>query len=215
MKLVLRILPTVFVLISSTAFAQTVRVNLNSSVDIGANCGAGDNVLVQLFGQGVSSGANGGTPRGFFDCDPYFPGDSALGPTTVFWDSGQVQIGSTLYDFNSGQMDLFPTDIFDVPTITLPTNGKDFTVTIPHFFWELDGTILQDCPSSGCDFSFVSKPGTLSFSFTFDVLNGVYFAGPASFSTSTPEPGTFGLMAAGLAGIFGVFKRRKRPAVLN
>jgi len=215
MKLVPRIFATVLVLISTTAFAQ---IELNSNVAIGANGGAGDNVFVQLFGQGVFIGAMGGTPPGFFDVQPYFPGDSALGPTMVFWDSAGLQIGSTGYNFD--QFDLFPTSI-DIPSITFPTNGKDFTVRVPFFVWELDGTILQGgndnttCPSSGCDFSFVSRPGTLSFSFTFvpDVLNGAgaYFPGPASFST--PEPGTLGLMVAGLAGILGVFKRRNRPAL--
>jgi hypothetical protein len=213
MKLVLRILPTVFALISITAFADTTRVDLNANVLIGANVGAGDNVLVNLSGQGVSIFAIGGTPRGFFDCcDPYFPGDHALGPTTIFWDTAGLQIGSTGYDFD--QFDLSFTDL-EAPMITFPTNGKDFTVSFP-WTWELDGTIGANsnttCPSSGCNFSFVSEPGTLSFSFTFDPhFGGVYFAGPASFST--PEPGTLGLMAAGLAGILAVFKRRKRAVV--
>ena len=34
MKLVLRVLPTVFVLISISAFADTIRFNLNSNVGI-------------------------------------------------------------------------------------------------------------------------------------------------------------------------------------
>jgi len=211
MKLVLRILPTVFVLISITAFADvTVRNNLDANIGIEPNLGAGDNWSVSLFGQGVFIQAIGGTPLGFFD-GPYFPGDMALGPTTIFWDVAGLQIGSTGYDFS--QFDLFPDDEPDFPFVTFPTNGKDVTVRVP-FVPFLFGTIISDCPSSGCDFAFVGKPGTLSFSFTFDPesFGGAYFASSASFSV--PEPGTLGLMAAGLAGILAVFKRRKRPAVL-
>jgi len=220
MQLVRRILPAIFALISITAFADTTRVDLNADVEIDPNVGSGDNVFVHLFGQGVSIFSLGGTPPGFFDCcDFHFPGDSALGPTTIMWDEAGLQIGSTGYGFD--QFDLGFTDL-EAPFITFPTNGKkDITVSFP-WTWELDGTINEGgpsnttCPSSGCNFSFVSKPGILSFSFTFfddPVFGGVYVAGPASFST--PEPGTLGLMTAGLAGILAVFKRRKRSAVLN
>jgi hypothetical protein len=198
MKLALRIIPIVFVLISTTAFADTIRENLDASVGIGPNQGFGDNVAVRLFGQGVSIFAEGGTPLGFFDCcDPYFPGDQALGPTTIFWDTAGLQIGSTGYDFD--QFDLFPTDLAPFPSITFPTNGKDFTVTVPGWAWELDGTIIPptDCPSSGCNFSFLSKPGNLSFSFSF--FDGAYFAGPASFTV--PEPGTLALLVIGIGAV--------------
>src|SRR5262249_58768466 len=214
MKLVLRILSTVFALISITAFADTIRVDLNADVEIDPNVGAGDNVFVQLFGQGVSIVALGGTPSPFFDGDRfYFPGDTALGSTTVEWDEAGLQIGSTGYDFD--QFDLSFTDL-EAPGITFPTNGKkDITVSFP-WTWELDGTILEGgnsnttCPSSGCNFLFVSKPGILSFTFTFfddPVFGGVYLAGPTSFRT--PEPGTLGLMAAGFAGL-AVLGRRRR-----
>jgi hypothetical protein len=210
MKLVLRILPTVFVLISITAFADALRTNLNANVDIVPNL-EGDNVGVTLFGQGVSITVFGGTPAGWFDAPGgpthYFPGDSGLGPTTITWDGGQLQIGSTLYDFD--QFEIGSGGVLDVPSITFPTNGKDFTVTVAPFVWELAGTIDTNCPSSGCNFDFLSKPGELSFSFFFGAPSHEYFASSASFST--PEPGTLGLMAAGLAGILGVFSRRKRP----
>jgi hypothetical protein len=210
MKLVLRILPTVLVLISITAFADTIRFNLNSNVGIGPNDGAGDNVGVTLFGQGVSIFALGGTPFPWFDLgQQYFPGDSGLGPTEIFWDTGSLQIGSTGWDFD--QFELSP-GFLNAPAITFPTNGKDFTVTFP-WAWELDGTIDPNagCPSSGCNFLFVGQPGTLSFSYFF--FDGAYYASSASFST--PEPGTLGLLAVGLAGILGVFKKRKRPALPN
>lgn len=209
MKLVLRILPTVFALISITAFADTLRANLNANVGIGPNDGFGDNVGVNLFGQGVSISTSGGTPLFWFDLGQQnFPGDSGLGPITIMWDSGFLQIGSNSYDFD--QFELSPT-FLDVPVITFPTNGKDFTVTVAPFAWDLAGTIDPNagCPSSGCNFAFESKPGALSFSFVF--FDGAY--SPSSASFVTPEPGTLGLMAAGVLGILGVFKKRKRPAL--
>src|SRR5262245_6864066 len=88
MKLVLRILPTVFVLISITAFADTIRNNLDANFGIEPNFGSGDNWAVKLFGQGVSIFAEGGTPYPWFNGDvPYFPGEQGLGPTTIFWDT--------------------------------------------------------------------------------------------------------------------------------
>lgn len=195
MKLVLRIISIAFVLTSISAFADTIGGNLNASVAIGANTGAGDNVSVGLFGQGVAILAGGGTPLGWFDSDVlYFPGDQGLGPTTVFWDTGSLMIGSQGYDFD--QFDLDST-LINIPFITFPTNGKDFTVTNP-WTWELSGTILTNCPSSGCGFDLVSKPGKLSISFLYASDLGAYVAGPASFTT-TPEPGTFAFMTVGIS----------------
>jgi hypothetical protein len=86
----------------------------------------------------------------------------------------------------------------NVPYITFPTNGKNFTFSFP---WtpELDGTINTNCPSSGCNFIFVGTPGTLSFSYFYDPSVGAYFAGPASFAT--PEPGTLTLLAIGIGAL--------------
>jgi len=205
MKLILRIFSIAFVLISISAFGDTIRFNLNSSVLIGPNEGIGDNVGVTLSGQGVSISAFGGTPTFWFDSgQPYFPGEQGLGPTTIFWDGGFLQIGSTSYGFD--QFDLNPT-FLNVPGITFPTNGKNFTVTVP-WEWDLSGTIITNCPSSGCGFLLSSKPGKLSFSFVYYPTTGVYFAGSAKFST-VPEPATFAFMAI---GIVAVGWRRFRPA---
>lgn len=202
MKLVSRIISIAFVLISISAFADTVRFNLNSNVGIGPNQGAGDNVGVTLSGQGVFISALGGTPTFWFDSgQPYLPGEQGLGPTTIFWDSGFLGIGSNSYEFD--QFDLDPT-ILNVPLITFPTNGKDFTVTVP-WGWALSGTINSNCPSSGCGFLLAGKPGKLKFSFVF--VDGVYFASSASFTT-TPEPSTFVLMLVG-AAVLGWRRFRK------
>jgi hypothetical protein len=205
MKLIPRIISISFLLVSVSAFADTIRFGLNSNVLMGPNYGAGDNVGVTLSGQGVSISAIGGTPAFWFDGDiAYFPGQDGLGPTTIFWDTAFLQIGAIGYDF--GQFDLAPTDLY-VPSITFPTNGKDFTVSVP-WAWALYGTIYTNCPSSGCGFLLAGNPGKLSFSFFYEPTDGVYFANSASFST-VPEPATFTFMAIGIAAVGW---RRFRPA---
>ena len=203
MKLILRIVSISFVLMSISAFADTIRFDLNSKILIGPNDGSGDNVGVTLSGQGVVITAFGGTPTYWFDSDQfYYPGDQGLGPATIFWDDGGLlQIGSTRYD-----LDLDST-FLDLPYVTFPTNGKNFTVTVP-WAWELSGTILTNCPSSGCGFLLASKPGKLSFSFVYNPTFGAYLADSAKFST-VPEPATFEFMAI---GILAVGWRWLRPA---
>jgi len=85
------------------------------------------------------------------------------------------------------------------PDIIFPRNKRDFSVTIP-WAWELSGTIIDDCPSSGCGFDFASKPGYLKLSFFYDPDSGVYFASGGSF-TAVPEPGTLALVALGIGGV--------------
>jgi hypothetical protein len=205
MKLIPRIITISFVLISCSAFADTIGFPLNSNVNIGPNQGIGDNVGVTLWGQGLFITALGGTPTYWFDFPQfYYPGQAGLGGTTIFWDGGFLKIGSASYDFSEFGLD--PT-FLNVPDITFPTNGKDFTVTSP-WEWDLSGTIITNCPSSGCGFLLSSKPGKLSFSFVYDPTYGVYYANSASFST-VPEPATFALMAIGIAAVVW---RRFRPA---
>jgi peptidoglycan/LPS O-acetylase OafA/YrhL len=92
MKLVLRILPTVFVLISSTAFADTTASGLfpQSLFLFGSN----SNAFGELTGypqdlqfEFVNISVEGVTPTGWFgpQQQQYFPGESVLGPTTITW----------------------------------------------------------------------------------------------------------------------------------
>lgn len=198
MRLIPRIVSISFVLISISAFANTIGFPLNSNVSIGPNQGIGDNVGVTLWGQGLFITASGGTPTYWFDSIPelYFPGQQGLGQATILWDGGFLQIGSASYNFSEFSLD--PT-VLNAPVITFPTNGKNFTVTFP-WEWDLSGTINTNCPSSGCGFVLSSKPGKLSFSFVYDPNSGAYFASSASFST-VPEPSTFAFMAIGIAAV--------------
>lgn len=194
MKLILRI-ALFFVLVSISAPADTIRHNLQVSVGMGPNDGFGDNVGVVLRGPGISIFAAGGTPTGWFDGDrEYFPGQLVLGPTEIFWDTAGLRIGSQTYTFD--EFDLNPT-FLDIPYLALPSNGRNVTISIP-MEWKLGGTIIDSCPSDGCGFFFASKPGKLKISFTYFPEGGVYFARSATF-TPVPEPGTFVLMALGIA----------------
>jgi len=194
MKLDLRFASLFFVLISISAGADTVRFNLNTSAFIGSNQGAGDNVGVTLSGQGVGTFAMGGTPTFWFDCceQIYFPGQQGLGPTSIFWDTASMQIGSTGYDFD--HFDLDP-GFIDAPYIRFPTNGKDFNVIFP---WtpSLSGIILSNCPTTGCGFDFEGKTGNVKLTFIY--FDGAYYPGGSSFTT-VPEPSTLMLLATGIA----------------
>jgi PEP-CTERM motif-containing protein len=202
MKLVPRILPTVLVLISSTAFADTTASGLFPeffTID-GLHLTAG----VQLTGyppelqfQQVSVLVQGVTPAGWFGPQPSFPGDSVLGPTTITWDDNLgLAIGSKFYD--PGQFEVFPT-VLDLPFFTLPAKGNfPFTDAIfPNFVLELDGKTLTNCPSTGCNFAFRSLPGTLDFEWLYQ--DGAWHA--ASATLSVPEPGTLTLLVIGIGAV--------------
>ena len=192
MKLVLRSTCIAFVLISTQCVADTIGLDLNTKVFMDANYGFGDNVGVTLSGQGVGIFALGGTPTFWFDGgSPYLPGEGGLGPTTIFWDTAFLQIGSTGYDV---QLD---PGFLNAPGITFPTNGRDFSVS---FVWtpDLSGTIISNCPSSGCGFLLAGKTGNVKLSFFY--LDGAYWAKGASF-TLVPEPSTFVLIAIGIGAV--------------
>src|SRR5262249_22378206 len=204
MKLVLRILPTVFVLISSTAFADATFSGLiphsvflgNSEAFVGQLSGYPPELSYEQF---VSLfDAKGVTPAGWFgpDNQQYFPGESVLGPTTITWDDpGGLQIGSTFYP---GQFELFPT-VLDLPFVTLPPKGNlPFTsVDFPRFVLELDGRLLTGCDGAGCNFTLRSTPGNLGFEWLWQ--NGAWVVYGATLSV--PEPGTLSLFAFGIVAV--------------
>jgi PEP-CTERM motif len=204
MKLTTRIFLLVLLGLSIAAHADTVRFFMNTDAEIDPNSGAGDNVAVTLSGQGVVISLAGGIPFDYYNFDePIQPGSSVLGPTTIFWDFGFLKIGSQGYDFDN-QFDAAPV-FLDIPSFTLPTNGKDFSVTVP-WVWELSGIIVDNCPSAGCVFDLVGKPGKITF--TFFYLDGNYFGGPSSFTT-VPEPGTLSLLGLGIAAALGRYRCRR------
>ncbi|SRR6266568_1156556 len=178
------------ILLSASAFADSVKIFLSP------NDGSGDN-----FGfLGNDVGIDGGVPFSFFNNQGYAPGSTFGGPVDVFFSDGFIKIGPTTYDldFNS------PGTLF-ISTFTLPTNGKFFPIQAFASFSVLATIFVNGQPVqinvSG------AAPGVMTFGF--DPSSGLYFANPVVFATA-PEPGTLGLMGTGLIGVLGFARKKLR-----
>ena len=123
------------------------------------------------------------------------------------WGVGETprQIGSHHYN-NFGNFNLLYVALdstsFNAGSFIFPTNGQDFTITVPASLGVITGTIVSDC--NVCPtFSLTTLPGTLTLSFYY--YGGLYFGGSGTFTAgpiaTTPEPGTLGLVAMGIVRI--------------
>jgi len=197
----LRILPVAFALISISALADSSNLNVNFGID--ANSGIGDNIGGRIFGPGVNLLVGGGTGSGWFDGVPmYTPGSIGGGGTTIFFDYAAGTVGSQTVDYSDSE--IFATG-FDAGSFVFPTTGQDFTVTLAA---SIEPITIVICPNNACQYLLIgTKPGTLTLSFDYSSYAGAYYAGIGSFTT-TPEPGTLGLMAIGL-GIIAWLGRRQ------
>ena len=208
MKPLLRILSAAVVLISISAFADTIRYNLNANFIVAPNSGGGDNVAGQIWGPGISLGAIGGTVEQWFDNTTGYPAGSQAGGinATIDWDLYGLTIGSQAYD--TDELLLTPT-LLDVGSFTFPTNGKNFTVTLPTLM-DFSGTITTNCPPCTSQiFDLASKPGRLTLSFFYLPESRVYFPESGFFST-VPEPSTLGLIVTGMCAVVWRKYRQKR-----
>ncbi len=198
MNRLLRILPATLVLISISAFADSITyTNLNVSFNVSPNDGSGGNMGGRISGPGVNLLAGGGTPFSWFnDIEGVAPGSVGGGGTTIFFEDAFGTIGSQSYqggDLGLGEVS------FDAGSFTFPTNGKDFTVTVPASIGLINGTIFTQCGENGCPtFTLATNSGELTLSFFY--ANGLYYGSSGSFTT-TPEPGTLGLVAIGLGAV--------------
>jgi PEP-CTERM motif-containing protein len=127
--------------------------------------------------------------------------------------NGSISLGSVTF---GGQVHPVA-DLHELaPAITalgsfqFPTDGRSsFTVTVPAM---IDGLIGGDTLDLAGEFNLQVPPGKLVL--TFDFFPGGGGVPPNyEFShglfTTTPEPGTLGLMASGLAGIVGAVRRKR------
>jgi hypothetical protein len=183
------------VLLSGSMFADTM-------IFWGPNDGSGDNFGFLQSLNGVAISIGGGTPYDFFNTGAYTPGSVLGGPVAVFFDDfSTVTINGTQYelDFNG------PGTLF-VSTITLPTNGQNFTAkvtlnfTAPGIYFTPAGVEKM-----------LNINGTESGEIPFAFFNGAYYAGEFTGSPNVvPEPSTWTLMGSGLIGMWGLARKRLR-----
>jgi hypothetical protein len=114
MKRLLWATPILFVLLSTCALADSVRIVFGPS-------DFGDNFAGFQYGGGLSASVFGSTPQWFFNIEGYEPG-STLGGTTYL----AIEIGFAKFGGNSYELTPISYGELDLSNFTLPTNGKDF-----------------------------------------------------------------------------------------
>ncbi len=175
-------------LISSTAFADHVYLIPND--------GSGDNFGFIGYMNGHPLELDGGTSYDFFGEGGYAPGSGFGGGGTVYLYPAEVWINGAPMEFG------FPQDrsfIF-MSSITLPTNGSNFTIP-----WQIGFSATGVNFDTGQTVQ-LGGSGNGKLSFFYNSVTGLYY--PGSF-VQTPEPGTVGLLGAGIIGILA--SARKRP----
>jgi hypothetical protein len=198
-----------FVVFAPCAYADSIPTfNITQAIIPFISFG-GDNEVFYFTGIGINF-VGGGTATCDWCSYSLSPG-SFLNPSVrvVSFDNtdGTAKIGGQTYSLNNGF--LYNSSITALGVFRFPTNGRSsFTVSVPAV---LNGPLHGFAPllPSGNYNLQIPPYGTLVLTFTFSPAQNGF---PASYQFSrgqfsvipTPEPGTLGLMAMGLAGILGV-----------
>jgi hypothetical protein len=190
MKRFLWVTPILFLLLTASAFADTV-------IGLIPNDGSGDNFGFNQQGSKGFIHVGGGLPFFFFHVGEYAPGSTLGGSTGIFFTDGfLLSPNGNSRDFvSSSGGTLF------LSSFTLPTNGKEFKVRV-----EIDFTMSLIFADTG---ETLDVTGARVGSLTFHFFNGSYFADSRGF-TVTPEPSTLGLMGTGLISILALARKRLR-----
>ena len=197
-----RIALAVFLMSSIAAFANSTNfVQLGVLLDIGLNDGSGDNVGGTISGTGVNLTVGAGTPFDYMNAlVGIAPGSQGFGGTTIFFNWASGQLGGQTYDSLGIYLD--PVTL-NAGAFTFPTNGQDFSVTLPASIDVITGHYTGICPTPTCVFSLSIEPGTLTLSYTYSADTGLYFGSGGLFVSNSvavaPEPATLGLVGMGLA----------------
>ena len=210
-----------------TTYAQSVpTIVTQADMTFGPSAG-GDNQRTTFLGPGVNL-------QGFGDAtclwcvglatyqnapgtslDPSIPNDGIDWVTVI----GSLTVEGRTNICDAEDCGLSAQGMAALQNFIFPTNGRDFTVTVPAVF---NGPIMGSA-GSGPDFTQFAlqiPQGEMVLSFAFVRAQGLapayYSFVDGEFKTPmfpTPEPGPLGLMGAGLAGILGfALRKRKQPA---
>lgn len=180
MKRLLLLAAPLLLFFAHICFADSIQMGF------GPNDGSGGNFGMIVNGPGFSIGVFGGTPYDFYNFDGIAPGSTIFGNTDVYMDGGYAVLGGIGHNLDLDVGSLF------VSSITLPTNGKNFTTWV-----ELD---FNDSGTLNDTLQPISISGSQTGKITFYYDQGSYYGGDF---TTVPEPTTFILLGTGLAGIAG------------
>jgi hypothetical protein len=193
---------SLLVLCSQLTFADSIKtyVVTQISMQMSPNNGAGENILFSFSGPQVSFSGRGGmacfAENDWCSDQPIF-GTPVVSPSMVYIDSfsnpviiGGVSFDATQFAFTGSGLFNDSGGVFRLVT-GFGGEGNAFT----QF-----NLILPQNGKWVASFTFVPPDGTNPGYYNFD---------SATFSATTPEPGTIALTLTGLAGIAGVVKKKQ------
>jgi len=207
-------------ILAQCAYADSISTFVaQANISFGANDGSGDNQNSTFTGPGVNLSASGDVSCFWCGLQRYSltPGSSITpsvgnGGLDFVFVQGSLTFGGQPQTCN-GDCSLFASGITALSSLTFPTNGRNFTVTVPAILNGAIGGVIGEGESFH-QFDLQVRPGRLVL--TFDFAPGQSGGPPAYYQfsqgmfTTTPEPSTLGLMASGLAGIMGTALRKRR-----
>jgi hypothetical protein len=213
--------PLLLLILTQCAYADSISTFVaQANITFLTNFGSGDNQGSTFTGPGVNLSASGDVSCFWCGLGAYSltPG-SSLTPSVVtdgldftfvhgsmtFGGQSQVCFGASGV---FGDCGLDASGITALRSFTFPTNGRNFTVTMPA---TLNGPIGGALGANQFDLQIPSGRLILTFDFVPGQSGGppAYYQFSQGMFTTTPEPSTLGLMASGLAGIVGTVLRKR------
>jgi len=200
MERLLSVVLMAFVVLAPCAHSDSI-LNINctyATAHMGPNNGSGDNLSFTLIGPGTNITGIGG--MACFDwCSGPIPDLNSVGTSQVFvsFFTGAT-VGGITYDPNS-DLAIF---------CCLFSISGDLNGSVSGLVGEPLKPLNLTLPCCGAwNLNFAFFPASDGSPAYYQFVSGTFIAGtpPAAI----PEPGTLGLMATGLAGIFGVIQRRR------